>query len=123
MIVKQLSRRSRARWWRRLCCIMFNLKVLWFPVAYYSRSLKPAEVNYMNYEREGLALVASIKHFRQYLLGRDFIVYTDNSAVAAIYKEKDPVGWVHTLNEYSCEIRHRNGKLLIPNQDLVSILQ
>jgi tRNA G46 methylase TrmB len=33
-----------------------------FPVAYYSRSLKPAEVNYMNYEREGLALVASIKH-------------------------------------------------------------
>jgi hypothetical protein len=85
-----------------------------FPIAFYSRTLLPAEKNYMNYEREGLALVASVKHFRQYLLDREFIVYTDNSAVAAIYREKDPVGrmirWIHVLNEFNCEIRHRNGK-------------
>jgi hypothetical protein len=34
-----------------------------YPVAYCSRSLKPAEKNYMNYEREELALVDSVKHF------------------------------------------------------------
>jgi hypothetical protein len=85
-----------------------------FPVAFYSRTLKSAEINYMNYEREALALIDSIKHFRQYLLRREIIVYTDNSAVAAIYKAKDParrmIRWIHILNEYSCEIRHRNGK-------------
>jgi hypothetical protein len=84
------------------------------PIAYYSRLLLPAERNYMNYEREGLALVEAIKHFRRYLLGRKFVVYTDNSAIAALFREKDPVGrvirWIHVLMEFDCEIRHRSGK-------------
>ncbi|OMJ13512.1 Transposon Ty3-G Gag-Pol polyprotein [Smittium culicis] len=87
-----------------------NLK----PIAYYSRKLQQAERNYMNYEREGLALVAAIKNFRTYLLGRPFIVYTDNSAIASLFKQKEPVGrlvrWIHILSEYDCEIRHRAGK-------------
>ena len=85
------------------------------PVAYYSRRFQAAELNYMTYEQEGLALVSSVKHFRQYLLGNKFIVYTDNSAIASIFKEKEPCGrmvrWIHVLTEYDCEVRHRAGKL------------
>ncbi|OMJ27672.1 Transposon Ty3-I Gag-Pol polyprotein [Smittium culicis] len=84
------------------------------PIAYYSRGLTQPERNYMNYEREGLALVNSIKHFRPYLLGKEFEVFTDNSAVASLFRARDPSGrvvrWIHSLSEYSCTIKHRAGK-------------
>ncbi|OMJ08900.1 Retrovirus-related Pol polyprotein from transposon [Smittium culicis] len=84
------------------------------PVAYYSRKLQSAERNYMYYEREGLALVSAIKNFRPYLLGRRFVVFTDNSAIASIFKQSEPTGrlvrWIHLLYEYDCEIKYRAGK-------------
>jgi hypothetical protein len=61
------------------------------PVAYYSRRFQAAEFNYTTYEQEGLALVSCVKHFRQYLYGREFIVYTDKSAIATLFKEREHV--------------------------------
>lgn len=84
------------------------------PISYYSRKFVAAERNYMTYEQEGLALVEAVKHYREYLVGRKFIVYTDNSAIATLFKEKEPSGrmirWIHVLTEFDCEIRHRDGK-------------
>ncbi|OMJ25427.1 Transposon Ty3-G Gag-Pol polyprotein [Smittium culicis] len=84
------------------------------PIAYYSRNLQTAKKNYQNYELEALAVVTEIKHFRPYLLGRHVIVYTDNSAVASLFKEKDSYGriirWVNFLLEFNCEIKHRAEK-------------
>src|SRR4029077_12669561 len=39
------------------------------PVAYYSKSLQPAERNYEIHDKELLAIVQSLKHFRHYLQG------------------------------------------------------
>jgi RNase H-like domain found in reverse transcriptase/Reverse transcriptase (RNA-dependent DNA polymerase)/Integrase zinc binding domain/Integrase core domain/Zinc knuckle/Aspartyl protease len=84
------------------------------PVAYYSARLADAETRYSAYEREALALVKAVKHFRCYLLGRRTQVWTDNSAVASLFKATDPSGrivrWVNLLREYDLVLQHRAGK-------------
>jgi len=38
-----------------------------YPVAYYSKSLQPAKQNYEIHDKELLAIVQALKHFRYYL--------------------------------------------------------
>ena len=49
------------------------------PVAFGSRVLHGAEVNYHSTKLEFLAMKCSIKHFQTYLLGHCFKVHTDNN--------------------------------------------
>jgi hypothetical protein len=51
------------------------------PIAYYSKTFSKAERNYSVSERECLAVIASIKHFRHYLYGTLFKVITDHSSL------------------------------------------
>ena len=53
--------------------------------AYASRSLTPEEKRYSHTDREGLALVWGIEHFRLFLLGAEFDVIMDHKALEAIY--------------------------------------
>ncbi|OMJ26485.1 Retrovirus-related Pol polyprotein from transposon [Smittium culicis] len=84
------------------------------PIAYFSRKLNDVEKNYSSFEKEALALVASIKHFQCYLWGKNFDLYTDNSAVSKIYNQSDATGrvsrWISCLSEYDFDIYHREGK-------------
>ena len=50
-------------------------------IAYAYRSLSNAERNYDTTKRELLAVMFGLRTFRQYLLGRRFIVRTDHSAL------------------------------------------
>ena len=49
----------------------------WKPIAFFSRRLQRAEKKYSAFDRELLAIYASIKHF---LEGRVFVVYTDHKS-------------------------------------------
>ena len=48
------------------------------PIAFYSRKLIPAKVNYTTTEIELLSIVETLKDFRNILLGQQIKVYTDH---------------------------------------------
>jgi hypothetical protein len=48
-------------------------------LAFSSRKISTAEINYTTTEREGLAMVYMLQKFHHYLLGRHFKMFTDHS--------------------------------------------
>ena len=64
------------------------------PLGYFSRILRGPELAYFASERECLAIVKSVKHFRPYLYGHFFIVETDHQALTTLQRmaivQKDP---------------------------------
>ena len=84
------------------------------PIAYASRLLNKAETNYAIIEKELLAIVYCTKHFRPYLYGRKFILFTDHQPLIWLHNVKDPtsrlVRWRLKLAEYEYEIRYQPGK-------------
>ena len=81
-------------------------------IAYAGRTLNRNELNYCVTRKELLAIVYFTKHFRQYLLGRQFIIRTD--ALSWLQKTPEPIGqnarWLELLGEYDFVIKHRAGK-------------
>ena len=83
------------------------------PLGYYSHKLNPAERNYSTYKRECLALVRGVKHFRVYLLAREFVIRTDHNALKWL-NEREPdesiLGrWITELQAYRFRIEHVRG--------------
>ena len=56
------------------------------PIAYYSRSLNPAESRYSAYELEALAIKACLQKWRYYLLGYQITVRSDNQPAIKLLK-------------------------------------
>ncbi|MCG8046377.1 MAG: RNase H-like domain-containing protein, partial [Candidatus Thiodiazotropha endolucinida] len=83
-------------------------------IAYASRALNKAERNYCITEKELLAVRFFIEYFRQYLLGRKFVVRTDHQALVWLFKLKEPRGkvarWIEILSYYDFRIEYRPGK-------------
>ena len=86
------------------------------PIGYASRTLTPAEHNYAQMEREGLACIFGIKKFHSYLWGRSFKLYTDNLALKTLFNERQATPqnsssriqrWALTLSSYEYEIVFR----------------
>lgn len=82
-------------------------------IAYASRTLNSAEVNYSTTERECLAAVWATKHFRVYLHGQQFDLVTDHNALKWLLNSSAPQGrtarWVMQLQEFSPRIVYRKG--------------
>lgn len=85
------------------------------PIAYASRTLCSAETKYSTIERELLAIVWSVKHFRPYLYGRKFILVTDHRPLTWLFSIKDPgsrlARWRLKLEEYDYKIEYKPGKV------------
>lgn len=85
------------------------------PIAFASRSLNKAERNYSATEREALAVVFSVEHFRPYLEGGpQFKVVTDHSSLKWFFNLTNPTGrlarWGCRLSPYDFVVEHRKGK-------------
>ncbi len=85
------------------------------PVCFASRKLNNAEINYSVVEKEALAVVFGITHFKQYLYGTEFTVYTDQKSLSQLFTLKDPTSriarWILTLQQYSYKVIHKPGRL------------
>uniref|UniRef100_A0A0K0FSS6 RNA-directed DNA polymerase n=1 Tax=Strongyloides venezuelensis TaxID=75913 RepID=A0A0K0FSS6_STRVS len=62
------------------------------PIAFASRSLKPAEKNYPIIKLEALGLVHALQQFRPYIYGKHTKVVTDHKPLLALLKNKELTG-------------------------------
>ena len=63
-------------------------------IAYYSKSLNPAQQKYCTTRRELLAVVATLDHFKGYVWGPKFVVRTDHAALVWLKNLKNiHAGW------------------------------
>ena len=86
------------------------------PIAFFSRKLRSTERNYSTFDRELLAAHLAVRHFRYFLEGREFTLYTDHKPlVQALDRVGDP--WsgrqqrqLSELSEYSITMKHISGR-------------
>lgn len=87
-----------------------NLK----PIAYASRPLNKAELNYPTIQKELLSVVWSVKYFRPYLFGRKFTIMTDHKPLIYLFSIRDPssrlLKFRLQLEEYDYNIVYIKGK-------------
>ena len=107
----------------------------WEPLAFYSSKLEPNQQQWPPYDRELLAAFKGCRHFRSWIEGRPFTLYTDHqSLVPSIHKKTDPQTLRQTyqlacVSEYTTDIRYLEGKANVvadalsrPNEELPEIL-
>ena len=82
-------------------------------IAYYSKSLNPAQQKYCTTRRELLAVVATLDHFKGYIWGPKFVVRTDHAALVWLKNLKNIqemlARWLAKLQQFHFEIIHRPG--------------
>jgi len=82
-------------------------------IAYASRTLAKPEQKYETTRKELLAIVTGLKQFRQYLLGRHFVIRTDHAALTWLRRTAEPMPqlarWLTFIEQFDYEIEHRPG--------------
>lgn len=84
-------------------------------IAYGSRKLTKSEKQYCVTRKELLAVYYFVLHFKQYLLGRRFIIRTDHKALKWLMNWEKPntnqyCAWIAELETYDFCIEHRAGE-------------
>ena len=87
----------------------------WHPIAYFSRKLSPTERCYSTYDRELLAMYLSVKHFRYFIEGRSFSLYTDHKPLTFSMSTKSErssprqARHLDFIAQFTTDIRFTNG--------------
>ncbi len=84
------------------------------PVAYGSRTLNPAELNYSTTHKEALAVVWSPCYFKDLIYGYPIHVKTDHAAVAELFNTKHLTGklarWSLIVQDFNPSFSYLPGK-------------
>lgn len=80
------------------------------PLAFYSRKLNPAQTRYTTTERELLAIVETLKEFRNILLGHEIRVYTDHKNLTyKNFNTERVMRWRLILEEFGPQLNYIQG--------------
>jgi hypothetical protein len=82
-------------------------------IAYASKTLMGAQLNYATTEKELLAVVFAINKFSSYLVGAKVIIYIGHAVLKYLLTKKNAklrlIRWVLLLQEFDLEIKDKNG--------------
>ncbi|MCH89143.1 hypothetical protein A2U01_0010036, partial [Trifolium medium] len=85
------------------------------PVAYFSKALGVKNLAKSAYEKELMAVVLAIQHWRPYLIGRKFVVSTDQKSLKQLLQQRivtaEQQNWAAKLLGYDFEIIYKQGRL------------
>ena len=90
----------------------------WRPISFASRYLNEAEKKYSTNELEMLAVVWGAEYFRNYILGRSFLIVTDHKALISLLNGNNKknktmfsrlTGWLDRLIPFDFRIEHKPG--------------
>jgi hypothetical protein len=83
-------------------------------IFYESRKLNEHEINYVIHNLELSSIVHALKMWRNYLLGRRFVLMIDDSGLRYLFDQLKlnarQARWMALLSEFDFEIKHIKGK-------------
>uniref|UniRef100_A0A2N9IRD5 Chromo domain-containing protein n=1 Tax=Fagus sylvatica TaxID=28930 RepID=A0A2N9IRD5_FAGSY len=83
------------------------------PIAFHSQALKGKNLLMSTYEKEMLALVIAVRKWKHYLLGRKFIVRTDQKSLQYLWSQKIATEaqqkWLYKLMGLDFSIEYKKG--------------
>lgn len=84
------------------------------PIAFFSKAISGSNLNKSVYEKELMALVLAIHHWRHYLLGRKFLVHTDQKSLKHLLEQRittsDQQCWMAKLMGFHFDIVYKPGR-------------
>jgi len=88
-----------------------------YVIEYFSYKLSPCEQKYSPTEKEMLAVIKAVRHFRYYIEFNNLTIFTDHHALQYLLSMKVMNGrlarWILELQPYVNNIKHRAGKEMI----------
>lgn len=82
-------------------------------ITYYSKTLNTAEINLSATERELLAAYKAVTDLKHYLIGKEFTLVTDHSALSLLRNHKDPhhklARWAAELFSFEFKVVYKKG--------------
>lgn len=89
---------------------------VWEPLGFFSKKLSNTECKYSAFDRELLAIYLSIKHFRYFVEGRQFTIYTDHKPLCTAINSKTDrsprqLRQLDYIGQFTSDIQHIKGSL------------
>lgn len=83
------------------------------PIAYFNEKLSDAKKKYSTYDKELYAIVQALRHWEEYLIGVEFVLYSDHEALRFLKAQKKlnsrHSGWVSYMERFSFVLNHKAG--------------
>jgi hypothetical protein len=83
------------------------------PIAYFSKAFNSSRLSKSAYDKELMALVLAIQHWRHYLLGRKFVVYSDQKSLKHLLQQRITTAnqreWMSKLLGFDFEVVYKVG--------------
>jgi hypothetical protein len=83
------------------------------PIAFFSEKLNEVRKNYSTYDVEFYAIVQALRHWRHYLVLKEFVLFTDHIALKYVNTQNKlnnrHAKWVSFLQGYTFVLKHKSG--------------